>query len=120
MSKLGFNGKQEGGRVTYRFVQDGKEVVFDRITPEQAEDLIRKMTTVQRSADEYDKANRIIGDCALLQRAGVPLGLSSHPKILAQVGNEAAHNRDLRRYLPGGVKSQEQFGMPTIRVDEVA
>ena len=69
-----------------------------------------------KEAEEYCHANRIIGDQALLQRLGVNMGLTSNPAILAEAGKEAAHNRDLRRYLPGGVRSQEQFGRPVLTI----
>ena len=53
-----------------------------------------------RESEEYQKANQIIYDNALLQRAGIPVGLSDHPKIKEESVKEALYNRDLRRWLP--------------------
>lgn len=66
-------------------------------------------------AEEHARANEIILDSAILLRAGVPIGLSSNPKIQAEARKEAVWNRDLRRYMRGGgIASGEQFGAPTI------
>jgi hypothetical protein len=113
VAKFRFNGKSRGARVHYQFIADGREVNME-LDPQQAEELIKQMIRVQRQADEYDNANRIIGDSALLLRAGVPLGLSNHPKILERARVEAAHDRTLRRAMPGGIKSEQQFGRPSI------
>ncbi len=72
--------------------------------------IIRKA----RDAEEIAKAEDIIFDQALLIRTGAPLGFSDHPGIQAEAAKEAAWNSDLRRYLPGGVKSAEQFGRPNV------
>lgn len=108
-----FRGRSKGDRCLFNFNVDGREVTID-VPWNEAEDLIKQMHTVQKAAEEHAHANRIIGDSALLLRKGIPLGFSNHPKILRESAKEAAHNRDLRRYLPGGVKSKEQFGQPTI------
>ncbi len=65
-------------------------------------------------AEEHAKANQIIYDSAILLRVGFPIGLSNNRAIQKEAGKEAAWNQKLRRYLPGGVKSQEAVGTPTI------
>lgn len=59
-------------------------------------------------------AERLAVDGAILLRAGVPLGLTNHPKILAMTKTEAESNRDLRRHM-SGIKSEVQFGTPAIK-----
>ncbi len=63
-----------------------------------------------RKAEEIAKAEGIIFDQALLIRTGAPIGFSSNPDIQKEAGKEAGWNSRLRRYIPGGVKRQEQFG----------
>lgn len=67
-------------------------------------------------AEENARAisGELITDQAILQRAGMPFGLTSHPKIQAEAMKEAVSNRDLRRYMPGGIKSQRMIGTPTV------
>lgn len=69
---------------------------------------------VAKLAEEQAKAVAVAFDAAIFQRAGVPVGLSSDPKIQDLQGNIAAWDRDLRRYMPGGVKSQARFGKPAL------
>jgi len=69
---------------------------------------------VAKKAEEWAKATRLVADSALLIRTGAPFGLTNHPLILGEAVKEAVTNRDLRRYLRGGVKSQEVFGTPTV------
>lgn len=63
-------------------------------------------------------AEHLAVDSAILLRAGVPIGLSNHPKILDMAKTEAEHNRDLRRYMPEGIKSQVQFGTPKLEAQD--
>lgn len=104
--------KQDGERVL--LIVDGKCVLN---LPWDAADALSQAFKIQaRNAEEIAKAAGIVEDSALLLRAGIPLGLSSHPKIQDEARKEAAHNRTFRRALPGGIKSQQQFGRPGIRV----
>lgn len=80
------------------------------LAPEFADALIAKA----RECDEQEHAASVVADNALLFRAGVPIGLSSDPKIQAETIKEAEHNRDLRRALPGGIKSTVLLGTPSI------
>ena len=77
-------------------------------------DVGKALVKKARAAEEIAKAEGIIFDQALLIRTGAPLGFSSHPDIQAEAAKEAAHNPQLRKYLPGGVKATEQFGSPTV------
>lgn len=79
-----------------------------------ADALARALTIQAREAEELVKALGIAYDSAILLRAGVPLGLSSHPGILAEARQLAAWDSNLRRHMPGGIKSEEQFGRPAI------
>ncbi len=65
-------------------------------------------------AEEIAQAEKIAQDQAILTRAGFPVGLSNHPKIKDEAAKIAAWDSKLRRYMPGGVKSKEVFGTPTI------
>ena len=67
-----------------------------------------------RVAEERDAIEQIIYDHALLTRAGFSFGLTDNPAAQAEVEKEAAWNRDLRRALPGGVRSSEVVGTPTL------
>lgn len=81
----------------------------------RAADMLARALIVQaRKAEEEAQAERIILDDALLFRAGFPLGLTNRPDLTREVYKEAAWNSDLRRYLPGGIRSRERFGTPTI------
>lgn len=77
-------------------------------------DVAASIREQAKQAEEYAKAEGIIFDQALLVRLGANIGLSSNPAIQAEAAKEAAWNSDLRRYLPGGVKSKEQFGAPSV------
>lgn len=72
--------------------------------------------TANRAMEERPKvAESIALDSALLLRVGLGhIGLSDNPKIQDMARVEAESNRDLRRYLPGGIKSEVQFGTPAI------
>lgn len=69
---------------------------------------LRKLALL--SAEEAEK-ERIARDSAILLRAGAPLVLSARPDIQDEAVKMAAHDRDLRRYMPS-IKSQESFGAP--------
>lgn len=69
---------------------------------------------VGKLAEEEAKAEGIIMDQAIVFRAGLPFGLTSRPDMQAEAAKEAAWNSKLRRYMPGGIRSREQFGTPTV------
>lgn len=76
--------------------------------------LWRALVAKARQAEEQAKAESIAADAAILFRSGAPFGLSNDPKIQDEAIKEAAWNRDLRRFMPGGIKSTEVIGVPTI------
>lgn len=101
--------------------QDGVEVILvvngQRVLelPWDAAKMIAKAMRIQAlRIEEKVKANQIAYDQGILLRKGIPIGLTSNPEIIQEAGKEAAWNSNLRRYLPGGVKSQEAFGAPVI------
>jgi hypothetical protein len=69
-------------------------------------------------AEEFDEALRIAREHAILLRAGFPMGLTSNPLIQAEAKTIAEHDRDLRRFMPGGVRSQVMLGAPIVRMEE--
>ena len=101
--------------------QDGTDVVlvlkdgkFLCLPWDAALILARAITIQARRIEKTVKANQIIGDQALLMRLGIPLGLTSNPKMIDEAAKKAAWDSYLRRMCPGGVKSQEAFGTPTL------
>jgi hypothetical protein len=104
--------RQEGGQVL--LIVAGRAVL--EIPWRKADAVARAIVAKARAAEEHEKAMGIARDQAILLRAGVPLGLTSNPKIQDEAAKIAAWDRDLRRYMPGGVKSEEQLGTPAIRV----
>ena len=81
---------------------------------DKAEEVARAIMACARRAEEVAKASIIARDAAILLRAGVPLGLSNDPRIVEEAVKQAIHDRDLRRYLPGDVKSSEVVGVPIV------
>ena len=105
-----FRVRQEGTRVM--ILLDGR-LVAD-LPWEKADALWKAIRAQTKRAEEEAMAQPIIMDQALLLRIGARLGLTNRADLQAAAGKEAAWNRDLRRYLPGGVKSQEAVGTPTL------
>ena len=104
-----------------RFVQNGASVLIladgklvTEVPCDAALQAANALHSVAKNAEEWSQAERIAMDQALLLRTGAPIGFSSNPKIIDESIKQAAWNRDLRRYLPGGIKSREVFGRPSI------
>jgi hypothetical protein len=74
--------------------------------------VVRRQAAV---AEQNAKVVRVISDQALLIRKGFPIALTPRPDVFKEAGNEAAHNRDLRRFIPGGIPSGVVFGFPTLK-----
>lgn len=108
MAQLVF--RQEGSRVL--ILLDGR--LIESMPWQAAVQASTALLIKGRKAEEHAKANQIIGDSALLIRAGIPLGLSNNPVIVSEAVKEANHNRDLRRYLPGGIQSTAVVGTPAV------
>lgn len=67
-----------------------------------------------RRVEEIVKRDQVVFDQAILNRRGVPIGLINDPHLQQEAMKEAAWNSQLRRYLPGGVQSQEAVGTPSL------
>lgn len=102
--------RQYGDRVLV--IEDGR-LLWD-LPWQAALALSRGLQQKGKLAEEHANANSIIMDQALLIRAGIPFGLTNRPDMLREAVKEADTNRDLRRYLPGGIKSEAIVGTPTI------
>ena len=76
--------------------------------------LARAMTVQAHNIEEQVKAPAIAFDQGLLMRKGIPIGLTSDPRILHEAGNEAAWNPLLRKALPGGIRTLEAVGAPSV------
>lgn len=107
---------------TVRVRQDGTRVVLIEgnghylVLPYQAALAVGKeLISKARQAEEIAKSEGIIEEQALLLRVGAPFGLTNHPELQRIAAQEAAWNPQLRKYLPGGVKGDVQFGTPNIR-----
>ena len=101
--------------------QDGVDVVlvqkggaFLTLRWDAALILAKAITIQARRIEETVKANQIIRDQALLMRMGIPLGLTSNPKMIDEAAKMAAWDSKLRRMCTRGVASQEAFGTPTL------
>lgn len=81
---------------------------------EAADQLANAIRAKARQAEELQKAEQIAFDQAVLFRSGAPIGLTRHRAIMSEAIKQALWNTELRRYMPGGVKSQEVFGTPAI------
>jgi hypothetical protein len=108
--KLGITTRQEGENVL--LIVDGKLI---SVMPWNAAQKVSMAILSQaKKAEEIAKAESIIHDNAILHRAGSPIGLSTHPKILEETKKEAVHNKELRRYMPN-IKTKEFVFPPSIR-----
>ena len=102
--------RNEGGSVL--LIVDGKCVAdLPWQAALQVQAAIRAKACLAR---EYAEASRVISDQALMLRKGIPIGFTDNPKIQDEAAKEAVNNRELRRALPGGVKSQEHVGTPKV------
>jgi len=93
-------------------IVDGR-VVLD-MPWEAAKELTKAITIQALKSEEIANREQIIFDDALALRAGLPFGLARLPVLRREAEREAQYNRTLRRFMPGGVKSKEHVGTPTI------
>lgn len=101
----------EGGMV--QFIENGM-MILD-LPWEAAKKLSRVIRHQAAVAEQNTKVLKVISDQALLIRKGFPIALTNRPDVFKEAGNEAAHNRELRRALPGGVPSGVVFGSAVVR-----
>lgn len=77
--------------------------------------LAKALIVKGKQAEEWAKADQVMGDQALMLRTNAPFGLTSNRAILQEAAKEAQWGSELRRYLPmKGVPSKEAFGTPSI------
>ncbi len=104
-----------------KILQDGDKVIFvingkGMTIPWQiADQLGRGLLAKARQAEEVQNSEQVIRDNAILMRAGSPVGLSSNPDIISETVKEAVSGDEVRRYMPGGVKSKSVIYAPTVR-----
>jgi hypothetical protein len=103
--------RAEGARVFVNINDD----TFLELEWQKADEVAAALKACARLAEGHEKAEQVLKDTAFLMRSGAPFTLSNDPRLLDAAKNEAAFDKDLRRQLPGGVKSREVFGLPTIR-----
>lgn len=101
------------GMVFYKFRLDASPVYVD-FEPALARELADALYTCSLLAEEQAKASQIAHDTAILYRSGAPFGLSDHPVIIDEAKKQAAWDTELRRAMPGGIKSAEALGLPTV------
>ena len=103
--------RQEGTNVVV--IKNGR-TIFD-MPWDAALALAKAIWGKAKLAEEWASADDIVSDQALITRLGVPLGLTNNQHIRRAADREAAWNSELRRYVPGGIRSGERFGTPTIK-----
>lgn len=102
--------RREGARVM--LIQDG--VLLLDLPWDQAKRLARAVRVQAAAAEARAKVNQVISDQAVFIRKRIPIALTSDPAVFKEAGNVAAHDRDLRRYCPGGIPSGVKFGVPSV------
>ena len=100
--------RREGDRVVV--VEDG-QLLID-MPHDAALALAQAIVAQARLIDEERHADKIAYDQGILLRLGIKLGLTNNPDIQHEAARVAAW--DLRRYLPGGIRSQEHVGTPAL------
>lgn len=106
----------------FRARQDGDHVLMvlggrtHRVPAHVALQIADAIRSVGKQAETYANAGQIISDQALLIRAGAAerIGLTSDPRMMSEAIKEAAHDRKLRRYIRGGIRSRAIVGTPVI------
>lgn len=102
--------RQDGDKVL--LVIDGKAIVLPW---DGAIEIGQSLVGCGRKAEEIAKADQVAFDHAIAVRLALPFGFAFNPDVRKLGEQEAANNTQLRRYLPGGIKSEESMGTPTVR-----
>lgn len=75
----------------------------------------RALVAQGHRAEEIAKAAGVAYDHAILVRAGIPIGLAVDPRVRKEAEKVAVSDSSLRRKMPGGVKSTQSVGAPSVR-----
>jgi hypothetical protein len=102
--------RREGNRIL--LLKNG--VLLIEMPYQAALGLSQALRVKAKEVEEEVCAEQIIADQALLLRAGAPFGLTAHRAILRESIKTAQFDRDLRRYLPGGIASKAIVMAPRI------
>lgn len=107
-----FNVGQNGDKVY--LIHNGRLV--DEMPWQIAIQLAKAILGKGKEAETHAKAKQVITDQAILMRAGVPIGFTSHRGMLNEASKMAQWDSSIRRYMPStpGITSKEVFGIPTI------
>jgi hypothetical protein len=103
--------RRDGSRVL--LIQNGATLLD--MPWQGALDLANALKIQGRRAEQNSKIAQVISDQALLIRKGVPIALSPFSDVIKEAGNEAAHDRTLRRACPGGIAPMSKVGFPALR-----
>lgn len=103
--------RRDGDRVLV--IKDG--VTLLDLPWDAARELAKAMRLQSARAEQTAKVAQVIADQAFCIRGGIPIALTPNPEVFKEAGNEAAHDRDLRRYIPSGIPSGVTFGMARLR-----
>lgn len=83
-----------------------------------AQKVFDALTQMCRRAEAHDLAviNKMIEDQALMQRAGLPFGLTDNKKMQGEIMKEAHYDKKLRKYLAPKHLIGTPCGVPKIRM----
>lgn len=101
---------RDGNRI--KVISKGR-LILD-VPHEAALEIGRAIIGKAKEAEELANPRQIIMDQAILFRSGFPLGLTNNRDIMSESIKTAMHDRDLRRFMPGGVRSQAVVGTPSL------
>jgi len=110
--------------VNIRVLQNGPRVLLlvngtlvADIPAGKAKEVGGALRVVGARAEEWEQAERLIQDQAIMIRTGAPIGLTDNVAINKAALTEAQWG-NLRRYIPnpGAIKSAEVFARATIKV----
>ena len=110
MSFVDLRIRQEGTSVLV--IKDGVTVL--EMPWDAALAFTQEVRAKAKVAEELATVEKIISDGSILFRSGAPFSLSDNPDIVKETVKEAQYNRDLRRWMPGGIKSQAVMGVPAV------
>lgn len=103
--------RREGSRV---MLVNKQGVTLLDLPWEAAKDLAKILRLQAARAEQTAKVEAVIADQAFCIRAGLPISLTPNPDVFKEAGNMAAHDRTLRRHMPGGIPSGTKFGMARV------